>query len=92
MNRNSSKVTWAIILWITNILLLTILVRRTFEIDNDRAPVLFMFYYGAIVLVNLVLWLSFSVTDKSVKTDFKRISLTLLTAFVPLLTVVIIYG
>lgn len=70
---------------------LTILIKRTFEIDNDKALVLFIFYYGAILLINLVLWISFSFTNKSAKTDFKRISLTLLAAFIPLLTLVIAY-
>jgi hypothetical protein len=92
MNKHTGKTMWTIILWVTNILVLTILIRRTFEIDNDKAPVLFMFYYGIILLVNLALWLSFSFADKSVRTDFKRIFLTLLAAFIPLLTLVITYG
>jgi hypothetical protein len=92
MNKHTGETTWRILLWVTNILLLTALIRRTFEIDNDKAPVLFMLFYGIILLVNLVLWFSFSFADKSVKTDFKRISLTLLVAFIPLLTLVITYG
>lgn len=92
MNEQTSKTTLTVTLWVINVLLLTILIKRTFEIDNDKAPILFIFYYGVILFVNLILWLSFSFTNKSVRTDFKKISLTLLAAFIPLLVFVIAYG
>jgi hypothetical protein len=92
MNKHTAKTTLKMMLWVTNIFVLTILIERTFEIDNDKAPVLFMFYYGIILLLNLVLWLSFNFANKSIRTDFKRIFLALLGAFVPLLTLVIIYA
>ena len=92
MNEQTSKTTWTVVLWLINVLLLTILIRRTFEIDNDKAPVLFMFYYGVILFVNTLFWISFSFADKPVSADFKRISLTLLAAFIPLLALVIAYG
>jgi hypothetical protein len=91
-NKQTRKTTWTVLLWVINILLVIILIERTFEIDNDKAPILFMFYYGVILFINLLLWISFSLADKSVKTDFKRISLTLLAVFIPLLTVVTAYG
>lgn len=86
------KSVWKVIVWTLNCLLLTVLIVRTFQIDNDKAPVLFSFYYAVILLINLILWFSFSFTDKTVKAEFKTISLTLLLIFIPLLILISEYS
>jgi hypothetical protein len=82
---------WAFILWGLNLLLVIILIRKTIEIDNEKATILFISYYGLIFIVNQGLWISFSSSNKQIKADLKKISLTLLALFIPLLIFVIIY-
>lgn len=61
------------------------------EVDNDKSPILFIVFYGLIILTNLSLWITFRVLRKQLALPFKKISLVLLLALIPLLAFVINY-
>jgi hypothetical protein len=47
---------WPVLLWAVNVTIIGLLIGRVKEIDNDKAPLVFLFGYPVLIVMNLVVW------------------------------------
>lgn len=74
---------------VANIILVSLLVVRVGVVNNDKGVVVFMFYYGLLVLTNLILWLILSLLKSKIRNQIMKITFWLAILFIPLLIIII---
>ncbi len=47
---------WLVLLWVINVTVIGLLIGRVKAINNDKAPLVFLFGYPVLIVANLVVW------------------------------------
>lgn len=80
-----------IIIWAVNLSLIILLTARIIAIDNDKGPIVFIFGYLGIVVLNLIAWGIVSLIKTKLAAQMGRSVAILAILFVPLLIYLINY-
>lgn len=75
------------IIYIINIILVLTILIRVDQINNDKAPLIFIFYYPLIFLTNFILG---SLLKGKISNVFLNVSIILLALFIPFCIIVIL--
>jgi hypothetical protein len=74
-----------------NILIVSMIVLRVISIDDDKAHLIFLFYYPSLIIVNFVIGLILKFMDKEMYKNYWRVCLGQLLLFVPIYAMLIFW-
>jgi len=80
-----------IVIWIVNLCLIVLLTARIIAIDNDKGPIVFIFGYLGIIVLNLIAWGILSLIKTRIAAHMGKSVAVLAILFVPLLIYLINY-
>lgn len=81
-----------ILIYAVNIILVILIIRRVFVIDNDKAHLVFLFYYPAILGLNLLIGVVLKLANKAFYRSFWQLGIWMGCLFIPLYAIVIMLG
>lgn len=78
-----------ILIYLVNIVLVFFIVRRVVVIDNDKAHLIFLFYYPALLGLNLLIGLVLKFMKKGIYKSFWQLCIWMACLFIPIYIVLI---
>ena len=72
------------LIYLFNLLLVAVIIQRVMAIDNDKAHLIFLFYYPALLLFNFLIGVVLKVAKQRSYRDFWQLCIWMACLFVPL--------
>lgn len=72
------------LIYLANLLLITIIVQRVVAIDNDKAHLVFLFYYPALLLLNFLIGVVLKIAKRNSYRDFWQLCIWMGCLFIPI--------
>ena len=85
---NSAEMIRALI-YLANLLLIAVIVQRVIAIDNDKAHLIFLFYYPALLLLNFLIGVVLKIAKRNSYWDFWQFCIWMGCLFIPIYFVLI---
>jgi hypothetical protein len=75
--------------YLLNLLLVAVIVQRVIAIDNDKAHLIFLFYYPALLLLNFLIGVVLKIAKRKSYRDFWQLCIWMGCLFIPMYLVLI---
>jgi uncharacterized protein involved in response to NO len=85
---NSGEMMRAVV-YLANLLLIAVIVQRVITIDNDKAHLIFLFYYPALLLLNFLIGVGLKIAKRQSYRDFWQLCIWMGCLFIPIYFVLI---
>lgn len=80
----------ALLIYLVNMTLVILIIRRVIVIDNDKAHLIFAFYYPALLVLNLLVGISLKLMRKKIYETYFQLCVWMGCLFIPLYAVLMI--
>ena len=74
----------AVLIYLVNIILVFLIMTRVFVIDNDKAHLIFAFYYPALMVLNLLVGLGLKLMRRKVYKVYLQLCVWMGCLFIPI--------
>ncbi len=74
---------------LVNALLITYLILQVLKTDNGKSPVIFLFVYPILIILNLIVYFGLKTFKSAQAVTFKQTTIALLLLFIPLVFLII---
>ncbi|AYB32863.1 hypothetical protein D4L85_20775 [Chryseolinea soli] len=71
------------VIYLFNLLLIAVIIQRVIAIDNDKAHLIFLFYYPALLLLNLLIGVVLKIAKRESYRDFWQLCIWMGCLFIP---------
>ena len=78
-----------VIIYLVNALLILLIIRRIVIIDNDKAPIIFLFFYPVLLIVNFLIGVILRFMRKQIYRTYWRVCLWMVLLFIPLVAIIV---
>lgn len=75
--------------FLINAILITFLVTQVLKTDSDKSPLIFLFIYPILILLNLIVYFGLKTFKSAQAVTFKQTTIALLLLFIPLVFLII---
>jgi hypothetical protein len=72
-----------------NVVLVLMIVHRVLDIDNDKGHLIFLFYYSALIVLNVTIGLLLKFMKSNTYRMFWKLSIWMACLFIPMYTVLV---
>jgi|GEM_PF-5831024 hypothetical protein len=90
MRQNAAFILNTAIIFLFNAVVVALIIARVLAIDNDKAHLLYMFYYPALIVVNFLIGAVLRLLDRKLYRPFWIVCVWMVFAFVPILVVLVL--
>ena len=75
--------------FLLNAILITFLITQVLKTDSDKSPLIFLFIYPILILLNLIVYFGLKTFKSTQALTFKQTTIALLLLFVPLVLLIV---
>jgi nicotinamide riboside transporter PnuC len=88
-NEKNSGAMARTLIYLANLVLIAVIVQRVIAIDNDKAHLIFLFYYPALLLLNFLIGVVLKIAKRKRYRDFWQLCIWMGCLFIPILMILI---